>query len=38
MENTVMEIPHVTEDAFQAEVLEASLPVLVDFTATWCGP
>ena len=27
-----------TESNFQAEVKEAAEPVVVDFTATWCGP
>ncbi len=32
------ELIHVSEDTFQADVLDATQPVLVDFTAVWCGP
>jgi thioredoxin 1 len=29
---------HVTTDAFDREVLQSEVPVVVDVYATWCGP
>ena len=33
-----MAVIELTQDNFQVEVLNRAEPVLVDFTAPWCGP
>ena len=33
-----MTVQHITNEAFQKEVLESNIPVLLDFYASWCGP
>jgi thioredoxin 1/putative thioredoxin len=31
-------LSYVTEQTFEREVLNSELPVLIEFSATWCGP
>jgi thioredoxin 1 len=38
MNQSTANVKHITDAEFNAEVMQATLPVVADFYATWCGP
>jgi thioredoxin 1 len=38
MNESTKDVTHITAEQFDAEVSQSTLPVVVDFYATWCGP